>query len=117
MATVLRQKGSPLATNGTKDDSHRWRYGITVVIAGLITILGAFLVAVWQFDTAAEVSTALAPITGVVGALVGAYFGVQVGSEGKKDAEKDRKESQELANAALGALPPEQAAEVQRSFR
>lgn len=93
------------------------KYGIVVVLAGLAVILVAFIVALARYDKAADVSTALAPVTGIVGTLVGAYFGVQVGSEGKARAEEARSRSEEQAKAALGALPPETAESIRQTFR
>jgi hypothetical protein len=54
-----------------------WAWGATVVIAGLIAIVLVFVVAVIQFKTAAEVTTAVSTVSGVIAALVGAYFGIR----------------------------------------
>lgn len=92
-------------------------YGLVVVLAGLVVITFAFVVALKEYDKAADVSTALAPVTGVVGTLVGAFFGVQAGAAGKEKAEAARSKSDEQAKAALGALPPEQAEAIRMSVR
>jgi hypothetical protein len=60
--------------------------GFVVVLIGLVVILSAFLVAVFHYSSAADVSTALAAVTGTVGAIVGAYFGVRVGSATGEEA-------------------------------
>jgi hypothetical protein len=86
------------------------------VLAGLAVILTAFLLALGEYSKAADVSTALAPVTGVVGTLVGAYFGVQVGSAGKERAEDAREKSEQEAKAALAALPPDRAEAVRMSL-
>jgi hypothetical protein len=94
---------------------------VLVVLAGLGVTLVAFALSVFVFDAAEDVSTALAPITGVIGTVVGAYFGVQVGASGKEDAEAARtnaeNEAKKLAAVApaaaaayvlgIGPLPPE----------
>jgi hypothetical protein len=99
------------------DDSGKWKYGVTVVLAGLVVILLAFVLSLSEYEKAADVSTALAPVTGVVGTLVGAYFGVQVGAAGKEKAEEKRERSEAEAKAALAALPPEEAKAVRAAFR
>ncbi len=97
-------------------DEGKWKYGLVVVLAGLVVILFAFVVALQEYQKAADVSTALAPVTGVVGTLVGAYFGVQVGAAGKDKAEAARTKSDNEAKAALAALPPDEAQAVRRNF-
>jgi hypothetical protein len=99
----------PTSKAGEKktDDSAKWRYGVVVVLAGLFVILVAFVVAVGQYDKASDVSTALAPITGVVGTIVGAYFGVQVGAAGKDKADAARDKSEAHTRKALLALAPD----------
>src|ERR1700683_269568 len=50
-------------------------YGAWVVIAGLAAIVVVFGIAVLRYSTAAEVTTAVGAVSGVIAALVGAYFG------------------------------------------
>jgi uncharacterized membrane protein YbhN (UPF0104 family) len=103
-------------TGGTgTDDAGRWKYGLWVVFAGLAVILVAFGGALVAFSEAADVSTALAPVTGVVGTIVGAYFGVQAGAAGKDKAEEERAQATELAHHALGALPEDKAEKVMQA--
>jgi hypothetical protein len=109
------QPANPAQSSG--DDSGKWKYGLAVVLAGLAVILIAFFLSLNEYDKAPDVSTALAPVTGVVGTLVGAYFGVQVGAAGKEKAEDARAKSEEEAKAALAALPPDQAEAVRMSLR
>ena len=97
------------------DESARYRYGLWVVFAGLAVILLSYYAGLKEYDKAADVSTALAPVTGVVGTLVGAYFGVQVGAAGKDKAEAARDKADETAKAALGALPEAKAEAVLQS--
>ena len=61
---------------------------MSVVYSGLFVVLASFIAAALIYSDAADVSTALAPVTGVVGTIVGAYFGVQVGSQGKDTADQ-----------------------------
>jgi phage tail tape-measure protein len=63
-------------------------------------------------DLAQQVSTALAPITGVVGTIVGAYFGVQVGSSGQEQVESARAKAEDQAKALAAVAPSEAAVAV-----
>jgi hypothetical protein len=61
---------------------------------------------------AGEASTAIAPITTVIGTIVGAYFGMQKGAEGTEAAEEGRRVAEERASRAedkatrlAGAVP------------
>jgi hypothetical protein len=81
-------------------------------MAGLAVTLAAFGIAVGVFTNAADVSTALAPITGVVGTIVGAYFGLQVGSSGKDAAEAARSKAEDQARALAVVAPADSGAQV-----
>jgi hypothetical protein len=109
--------------DGTDPDQLRAVNGVRVVYAGFAVVLVAFVVAVVAYAAAGDVSTALAPVTGVVGALVGAYFGVQVGSQGKEATERQadarvqraeaaRLESERDAKLLAAVAPPDLAAQV-----
>lgn len=52
-------------------------WGAWVVIAGLVAVVTIFVVAVLHYKTAAEVTTAVGAVSGVIAALVGAYFGIR----------------------------------------
>jgi hypothetical protein len=52
-------------------ESTRWRYGLIAVMAAVTVILVAFVFAALRYDTANDVSTALAAITGTVGTILG----------------------------------------------
>jgi hypothetical protein len=52
-------------------------WGAWVVIAGLVSVVAIFVVAVLHYKTAAEVTTAVGAVSGVIAALVGAYFGIR----------------------------------------
>jgi hypothetical protein len=103
------ERGQPrLARQDAAGDAEiaRARYGVTVVLAGLVVTLVAFGLALVAFDKAGSVSAALAPITGVIGTVVGAYFGVQVGASGKSEAEAARTRAEDDAKKlAIVAAP------------
>lgn len=81
-------------------DRIRWRYGLIAVVIAVIAVVGAFLWASYRYDTASDVSTALAAITGTVGTILGAYLGFQAGSAGRDDAEQARRDAEQRANDA-----------------
>jgi uncharacterized protein YacL len=90
----------------------RARYGVTVVLAGLVVTLVAFGLTLLAFDKAGSVSAALSPITGVIGTIVGAYFGVQVGASGKAESEAARSKAEDDAKKLAAVAPPEAAMAV-----
>jgi len=57
-----------------------------VVIAGLAAIVIVFVSSLLAFDTAADVTSATAGISGVIAALVGTYFGIRGSSLAQKQA-------------------------------
>lgn len=93
-------------------ESTRWRYGLIAVMAAVTVILVAFVFASLRYDTATDVSTALAAITGTVGTILGAYLGVQTGSQGKEESEAARQKAEARAVALAAAAPYEQALEA-----
>lgn len=94
-------------TQPSGQDELRALYGVRVVYAGLAVVAGSFVAAVIAYSAAADVSTALAPVTGVVGTIVGAYFGVQVGAQGKESAEQraDARVQKRRRSAPTGGAP------------
>jgi hypothetical protein len=102
-------------------DLARIRYGTRLILAAFGLLATVFLVAVWQFTTAADVSAAVGAVAGVVGTIVGAFFGAQIGSSGKEtaeagwaQAENGRVQAERAARTALAKLQPDDAAEVMR---
>lgn len=93
-------------------EATRWRYGLIAVMVAVTAILAAFVFAALRYDTATDVSTALAAITGTVGTILGAYLGVQTGSQGKEEAEAARQKAEARAVALAAAAPYEQAREA-----
>jgi len=113
VAATPGEKPANPAKPGSDAESLRAKYGVQVVLAGFFVVLAAFTIAVLVYDEeAADVSTALAPVTAVIGTIVGAYFGVQVGSSGKKDAEKSRDKAEDQAKQLAAVAPTELSAQV-----
>ncbi|MGN6371687.1 MAG: hypothetical protein ACTHM1_01660 [Solirubrobacteraceae bacterium] len=48
-----------------------------VIIAGLAALVAVAIAAIFHYSSAADVVTAVSPVTAVIAALVGAYFGVR----------------------------------------
>jgi hypothetical protein len=97
-------------------ESTRWRYGLYATIAAVSAILIAFVFASLRYNTAQDVSTALAAITGTLGTILGAYLGVQTGSQGKEQAEAARQKAETRAVAFAAAAPWPAAADALRSM-
>jgi hypothetical protein len=98
------------------NSASRWLYGLIAVIAGLLTILAAFAIALWQLKTPADVSVVLGIVVSPVSAIVGAYFGVQVGNAGKEAADENARRNI-ASGAVLGAAnTPDQVQTAVRSL-
>ena len=68
-------------------DLERIKRGSLIVLAGLLSIVIVFLVAVFRYPQAADVASAVGALTTVVGTLVGAFFGAHIGSAGRERAQ------------------------------
>jgi hypothetical protein len=68
---------TPVTAPVSPTQEREWAWGAIVVIAGLLSIVAVFIFAVFQYTTAAEVTTAVGAVSGVIAALVGAYFGIR----------------------------------------
>jgi hypothetical protein len=66
-------------------------YGFGVVVTGLVLVAIVYIAAVVRWSTAADVTTVVGSVTGIIGTLVGVFFGNSVGSAGKDKAEAARK--------------------------
>jgi hypothetical protein len=106
-AALLKNEGLWFK-NSDQEQEGDLRYGAALIVA----VVGLLIPAILVFFLATrpdwkpnDVATLVGLFTGVVGTLVGAFLGVQVGAAGKEKSEN-------LANRALAALPPERAAEV-----
>jgi len=62
-------------------------WGAWVVITGLVAIVVVFGIAVLRYSTAADVTTAVGAVSGVIAALVGAYFGIRGATLAQTNAE------------------------------
>src|SRR4051812_12453846 len=60
-----------------RDSTTEVSWGAIVVIAGLIALVTVFSIAVATYDKAADVTTAVGAVSGVIAAMVGAYFGIR----------------------------------------
>jgi uncharacterized membrane protein YdcZ (DUF606 family) len=71
-------------------------WGAWVVIAGLVAVVVIFVVAVLHYKSAAEVTTAVGAVSGVIAALVGAYFGIRGATlaQGKAESASAAREEQ-----------------------
>jgi uncharacterized membrane protein len=91
-----------------EESSDDLRYGgaLIVILVGLAVIaLLSYFLPVKESWKAADVIALVGTLTTFLGTVVGAFLGVQVGAAGKQKAEN-------LANRALGALAPAEAARV-----
>lgn len=92
----------------TADSTEELRIGgaLLVTFLGFIVIaILVYLLPVKDGWKASEVTALVGSLTTVLGTIVGAFLGVQAGSAGRQKAEN-------LANRALAALPPAEAARV-----
>jgi phosphate/sulfate permease len=114
LSAIVKNDPAPKKPDATVDtEGLRAKYGVSVVIAGLIVVFLSFLAAVIAYsEKASEVATAIGPVTGVVGTIVGAYFGVQVGASGKKDAEDARVTADHQAKQLAVVAPKEEGAQI-----
>lgn len=90
---------------------------IRIVSAFVIVTLGLLIFALLAYNLpvkegwkAAEVTSLVGTLTTFLGTVIGAFLGVQVGAAGKA-------KSDHLAQAALGELSPDRAADVLRRTR
>lgn len=92
-------------TTSTSDDDLKYGAALLITALGLVIIgLLAYYIPVKEWK-ASDVTTLVGAITTFLGTIVGAFLGVQVGAAGKQKAET-------LANKALAALAPADAARV-----
>jgi hypothetical protein len=79
----------PAAQQAARSGRGDWAWGAIVVIAGLVAIVAVFIFAVLQYKTAAEVTTAIGAVSGVIAALIGAYFGIRGASLAQVNSESN----------------------------
>jgi hypothetical protein len=61
-------------------------WGVFVVIAGLLALVGVAVIAILHYSKPADVATAASPFTGVIVGLVGTYFGVRGATQAQQKA-------------------------------
>jgi hypothetical protein len=96
----------------TSPDELRIKYGYRVILGGFILVAVVLLVAIWRWEVANDVALVVGLFTSMVGTVIGAFFGIQVGSQGKEEALAAREQAETKADAALGALPKNEARQV-----
>ena len=77
-----------------------------------------YIVAVVKWNTAADVTTVVGSVTGIIGTLVGVFFGNSVGSAGKDKAEAARNTAEKKLQT-MTALASQRASleEVQNALK
>jgi hypothetical protein len=110
---------TPSGSVSESNDTGRWRYGVTVVLAGLAFLFLCFLAALIMYydesdatKSSAAVAAVLAPVTTVIGTIVGAYFGIQSGAATAARAEQSRDEAEKQARQLAAVAPPHEAARI-----
>ena len=88
-------------------------YGFYVVATGLVIVAIVYVAALINEKSAADVSTVVGSVTGVIGTLVGVYFGNSVGASGKEKAETARNTAEArlqtmAVRAAKGNIPQDE---------
>ena len=72
----------------------RLKVGRDLIGLGFLLVLAVTVVSVAFFDTAAEVSTVVGPVTTLVGTLVGTIFGVQATSQAQAVQSSQQQQSE-----------------------
>ena len=88
------------------DEGLKFRGALLITALGIVVIgVLAYILPVKDGWKASDVTALVGALTTFIGTIVGAFLGVQVGSAGRQKAEN-------LANKALAALAPGEAAKV-----
>ncbi|HEV7764089.1 MAG TPA: hypothetical protein VGQ76_03715 [Thermoanaerobaculia bacterium] len=101
---------TPQIPDPDPDNANELRFGGALLVTSLgfiVIALLAYFLPVKEGWKASEVTALIGSFTTVLGTIVGAFLGVQAGAAGKQNAEN-------LANRALAALAPAEAAKVLR---
>lgn len=96
-------------------DLVRIKLGFRIVLAGLAVILIVYGFAIYKWNDAADVATAVGSVSGVVGTIVGAFFGVHIGAAGKEKAEQQRDRAQEQVRELSAKVGPDLYEELRRT--
>jgi len=83
----------------------RIQSGFVVVILGLVFVLAVFVIAIFKFSSASDVTTTVTSVGGVIGTIVGAFFGLQLGAAGKEKVEQQRNKAEQMALMLAGKAP------------
>ena len=83
----------------------RLKVGRDLIGLGFLLVLAVTVVSVAFFDTAAEVSTVVGPVTTLVGTLVGTIFGVQATSQAQAVQSAQQQQSNVTTVAAALVNP------------
>lgn len=102
-------------TGGGGTDVLRLKLGALIIVAAFVLLGLVFAVSIAHFTRAADVTAVVGSVATVVGTIIGAYFGVQVGAHGKEAATAARDKAEKTTQAALAALPPQDAEHVLRT--
>jgi len=81
-----------------ESDGSRWQFGLIAVAIGVVAILAAFALVMWNWRDDRGL-VALGVIASPIAAMVGAYFGVQVSASAAKDAQNRAAASEKGAQA------------------
>jgi hypothetical protein len=85
--------------------------GFGVVVSGLVLVAIVYLAAVMKWSTAADVTTVVGSVTGIIGTLVGVFFGNSVGSAGKDKADAARNTAETKLQKMIALAAGKQATE------
>ena len=100
---------------GESPDVLRLKFGALIIVAAFVLLGVVFAASIAHFSSAADVTAVVGSVATVVGTIIGAYFGVQVGAHGKEAATAARDKAEKTTQAALAALPPQDAEHVLRT--
>jgi hypothetical protein len=93
-------------------DLLRIKYGAWLIGAAFVLLVVVLGLALWKFQSAADVTAVVGVVAGVVGTVIGTFLGVHVGSAGKEAAESGRAEAERVTRIAMAHLSPTDATAV-----
>ncbi len=105
-----RPSGSTTGSSGVpRLQPLRLKVGRDLIGLGFLLVLAVTVVSVAFFDTAAEVSTVVGPVTTLVGTLVGTIFGVQATTQAQavQGAQQQQSNVTTVAAALVNPGDPE----------
>jgi len=96
--------------NGEPPGEQEYQYGFWIIIVGFFVVSVVFIISVYKWSEAKDVSAAVGAVTGTVGSLTGAFFGVHAGAAGKDKAEAQRDAAQAKVERLAALMDPVTAA-------